>query len=400
MPLFTRRRGLDRCRKKAPRDRDILDRKGKLMAFLEIIDRHIVYANPAPQNRSRHGYFPGLVKLPSGDLLAMFMLGEAMEAANVTTVVSRSGDQGRTWSLEGPIHQKDAEHIHDCDSLKPTLLKDGTLIATGYRFHRTDPDQTLTNPETDGVCAGENIVSFSRDEGHTWSHPQVIPATRPELIEESGPSIQLARGTILAVGSLFPMWDGTNPSGALGVLLQKEAGSETWDDKTTFFDDPTGQFAPSEARLCEIQPDRVVALFWMLDHVQGKNVPNHVAVSHDGGRTWSEAMDTGVQGQASNLMHWKDELLLTIHCHRVGKDIGLYVRLVDFAEDRWRTIEESLIWDNAPSRKVAAYATMGQDLKFGQPSLLRLDNGDILATHWAIEDGQGKILTHRLRVKI
>jgi hypothetical protein len=48
--------------------------------------------------------------------------------------------------------------------------------------------------------------------------------------------------------------------------------------------------------------------------------------------------------------------------------------------------------------KVAAYATMGQDLKFGQASLLRLDDGDLLATHWAVEDGQGKILTHRLRV--
>jgi len=370
------------------------------MASIEIIDHHIVYANPVPQNRSRHGSFPGLVKLPSGDLLALFVLGEAFEAANGTTVVSRSQDQGRTWHLEGPIHQKSAEHRYDCDALKPTVLSDGRLIATGYRFHRTDPDQTLTNPETDGVCAGENLFSFSRDEGRTWSNPKVIPTTRPELVEESGPSIQLRRGTILAVGSLFPMWDGTNPSGSVGVLLRSEGGGDSWDDKTTFFDDPTGHYAPSEARLCEIQPDRVVALFWMLDHVAGTNLPNHVAVSHDGGRTWSEAMDTGVWGQASNLMHWEDDLLLTIHCHREGKDVGLYVRLVDFAEDRWRTVEEANIWDNAPSRKVAAYATMGQDLKFGQASLLRLDDGDILATHWAIEDGQGKILTHRLRVNL
>ena len=50
--------------------------------------------------------------------------------------------------------------------------------------------------------------------------------------------------------------------------------------------------------------------------------------------------------------------------------------------------------------KVAAYSTMGENLKFGQGSLLRLDNNEVLATHWAIEEGQGRIRTHRLSVQI
>ena len=62
-------------------------------------------------------------------------------------------------------------------------------------------------------------------------------------------------------------------------------------------------------------------------------------------------------------------------------------------------IEELNIWDHAPAMKVAAYKTMGVSLRFGQPSLLRLDNGDVLATHWASEDGQGRIRTHRLSVR-
>ena len=80
------------------------------MAKIEVIDRHVVYDNPNPQNRARHAYFPGLVKLPSGDLLAMFILGEALEAANIITVASRSHDQGRTWIFEGPIHEKESDH--------------------------------------------------------------------------------------------------------------------------------------------------------------------------------------------------------------------------------------------------------------------------------------------------
>ena len=71
---------------------------------------------------------------------------------------------------------------------------------------------------------------------------------------------------------------------------------------------------------------------------------------------------------------------------------------MDFAADQWRTIQEVKIWGDAPSADITDYAKMGQNLKFGQPSLLALDDGEILATHWAIDDCQGKILTHRLRV--
>lgn len=368
------------------------------MADIEVIDRHIIYENSEPHNRSRHAYFPGLVKLPSNDLLALFIVGEAFEAANCTTSVSRSPDQGRTWKFEGPLHTRDAEHRYHSDYLKPTLLNDGRLIAMGYRFHRDDPDQTIVNPDTDGVREGDNLISFSHDEGRSWADPRIIPGSCPELLEQSGPAIQLRRGTLLGCGSLFPRWDGSNPTGAVGALLKSDDGGETWDDHTRFFEDPKGQCAPSEPRLCEMQDDRVVALVWMHDHVNNRNHTNHVTVSHDAGATWSDPIDTGVAGQASNLMYCQNDLLLTIHCQREGEDVGLFVRLVDFTGDRWQTVEEKKIWGNAPAMKVAAYSSMGQNLKFGQASLLPLENGEILATHWAVEEGQARILTHRLLV--
>lgn len=369
------------------------------MSAIEVIDHHVVYDNPMPQIRSRHGYFPGLVKLPSGDLLALFVMGEAMDAANCTTMVSRSQDEGRTWQMEGPLHEKDEGHRFNLDGMKPTVLRDGTLIATGYRFHRDDPDERLANPDTDGLRGGDDLVSFSQDEGRTWSTPRVIARTRPELVEASGPCIELHDGTILVAGSLFPMWDGTHPSGQLGVLLRSRDRGETWDDETVFFADPEKRYTASEPRLCEMQKGRVVALFWTTDHVARKNLHNHVTVSHNGGESWSGAIDTGVSAQASNLMHLGGDMLLAIHCQR-ERDVGLFVRVVDFANDAWRVVEETSVWGNAPASEVASYAQMALNLKFGQASFLRLENGDILATHWAVEDGQGRILTHRLRVQL
>ena len=66
------------------------------MLPISVVDQHVIYENPIPQIRSRHGYFPGIVKLPSGELLCLFALGEAFDAADVTTVVSRFHDQGHS----------------------------------------------------------------------------------------------------------------------------------------------------------------------------------------------------------------------------------------------------------------------------------------------------------------
>ena len=369
------------------------------MSAIEVTDRHTVYANPIPHVRSRHGYFPGLVKSPSGDLLGLFALGEAMDAANVTTVATRSHDQGMTWDLEGPIIDRSVDHRFDSDYLKPAVLSDGTVIATGYRFHRTDPDELLGNPQTDGLRGGDNLVCFSRDEGRTWSAPQIIPRTRPELVEMSGPATGLSDGTVLACGSVFPMWDGANPSGCVGVLLRSKDQGKTWDDNTLFYEGQLEDFAPSEPRLCEMQPGRIVALFWTHNHTAGKSQTNHVTVSHDGGASWSGPIDTDISAQASNLMYLGNDLLLAIHCHR-ERDVGLYVRIVDFRSNERKVIAEESIWGKAGGRPVGSYKDMAMHLKFGQASLLRLDDGDIMATHWAIEDCQGRILTHRLRVTV
>jgi len=104
-------------------------------------------------------------------------------------------------------------------------------------------------------------------------------------------------------------------------------------------------------------------------------------------------------GQSANLMYLGGELLMSIHCHR-GDDVGLYVRVVDFSNDQWKVIDENLIWGRAIGRQTRdgeKFHALAKALRFGQASLLGLSNGDILATHWAVEEGQGRIRAHRLR---
>ena len=79
--------------------------------MIDHIESHVVYENPQPMLRSRHGYFPGLVQLASGELLALLVIGEAFESVDLTTHVARSSDDGRTWTLQGPLLDKSATAV-------------------------------------------------------------------------------------------------------------------------------------------------------------------------------------------------------------------------------------------------------------------------------------------------
>ncbi len=106
-------------------------------------------------------------------------------------------------------------------------------------------------------------------------------------------------------------------------------------------------------------------------------------------------------GQASNLIWLGGEYLASIHSHRSSAP-GLYVRLIDFSKNRWKPIEEKVIWGPTAGYKASDGASMAEmfaALKFGQPSLLHLTGDEFLAAHWSIESGQGRIRVHRLRLR-
>jgi len=370
------------------------------MTMIKYIEQHTIYENPNPYTRSRHGYFPGLVQLPSGELLALFVMGEAFESADSATCVSRSGNLGKTWELQGPLYDKSVDPFPISDYLKPQVLRDGTLIALGYRFHRRDPDERITIEQNDGILPGDDAVSFSRDEGRTWTVPRVIPHRTPELLEIPSRSLQLRSGDIVATAGLFKLSDGTNPSGQFGVLLRSTDYGQTWNDEVHFYESPTKTVAAWESHICEMQDGRLVTICWAHDVAAKRHLPNPVTVSHDNGYTWSDPIDTGHMGQSANLLWLGGERLMSIHCHR-GEKAGLYCRVIDFSKDQWKVLDEKMIWGTSmrqQTRDGQEFHEIAGALRMGQASLLQLSNGEILATHWSIEDGQGRIRAHRLRL--
>ena len=79
------------------------------------------------------------------------------------------------------------------------------------------------------------------------------------------------------------------------------------------------------------------------------------------------------------------------------------MRLVDFTGDEWKVLAETVVYGGefrGQTHAGQAMSDMFKSIKFGQPSLLKLPSGEFLASHWCIEEGQGRVRSHRLRLTL
>ena len=224
--------------------------------MIELLDRHVVYENPKPMLRSRHGYFPGIVELPSGELLALLVIGEAFEAVDLATHVARSADGGRSWTLQGPLIDKTARRAPDQrlpQAAGPArrLAHRARLSVPSRRSRAADRDR---RDRRRAARRRRRLVLDRR--GPDVDASAVIPRSTPELLEIPSRPAQLRSGDIVATAGLFKMPDGTNPSGQFGPLLRSTDGGRTWDDRTRYFDSPDHSIAAYESHVCEMQPGR------------------------------------------------------------------------------------------------------------------------------------------------
>lgn len=357
---------------------------------MKLLEEITIYQNPDPLLVSRQATFPGIVQLESGELVAIFSIGQAFDAADTRAHVSRSMDGGRTWSPPVRLHPQETSP-EESQSFKPLLLSDGSLLATGYVFVRPDPLTPVVDPDTFELLRLRNKVSRSTDGGQTWSAPDYIDIEGQPL-ELSGPCIQLASGRIIGATTPFHL----GKTGHAGWIIASDDLGKSWRRLSEFYSAPQGNVSTWECRLCEMTPGRIAVIFWAYDNAGGHNLNNHLVLSNDGGETFEAAHDTGIGGQASNIIWLEGDKLLTIHAHREAP-VGLVVRRVDVG-NRACTVEEELNLFSAESMGSDSTDIKKQfgSLKFGQPSLLRLYSGEVLAACWSFEQCQYVIKGYRL----
>jgi sialidase-1 len=369
--------------------------------MFEILESHVIYENPLPQLTSRHSFFPSIVQLANGDLLASHVLGQAFESVDQSTYLSRSTDKGRSWELLPPINiHKEREYITS-DYLKLSKIENNGLLLFGYEYFRLDPDLPIGNPENGGTLPDRVIMLKSFDLGTTWSKPHEIATSFLHQVEASAPILELKSGVWVSPATGFPSWNGVLPDRQCGRLLRSIDYGNSWDDSSIIMEFPRNTISIYEQRICQM-PDTgtLIVISWNEDIISGERYPNHYAVSNDDGNSFSGPYSTGVMGQASSVMPIDGNRLLALHSIRRDTDRpGIYGYIVNLKNNTWDIEYSNIIWEpQSPMVKNSRMAEVFSFLKFGQPSAIKLLDGSIAMVHWATENGQGKTIYTRLSI--
>ena len=360
---------------------------------MELTEVITIYRNSKPLLLSKQAIFPGIVQLLNGDLLALFSIGQAFDSADQRSYFSKSSGNGRHWSEPKKMHHHEFKPHQLSESFKPIRLRDGTLLATGYVFERPDDITSIVDEATFKVLPLKNMCSRSYDDGITWDTPYRIDING-EPLELSGPCVQLETGRIVGAAAPFHL----GPDGHSGWLIYSDDGGINWGKLSEFFKSPNGEIAPWECRIQQTRPGELAVLFWAYDTKKSLNLNNHIVFSQNNGGHFSPAIDTGVTAQASGLMHLEDNKILTIHAHR-DHDAGLCVRKVDTRGDKFHVKSElDLFADPTIGSDLTDIRKQFGSLSFGQPGLLKLASGEVLAYCWKVEDGQHVIKGYFLNI--
>ena len=365
---------------------------------MKVVHSSIIYDNPLPQLKSIHSCFPFLCELKDGTILAAHQMGEAFESVNGTSCISKSIDGGKTWSAPYSMFDKSKDVIPTSDACKITRVNNNQLVALGYEYFREDPSLPIGNPETGGVLDDRVFISYSDDDGNTWTDREEILCAWGPHIEASAPITVLQDGSWATPITGFPDWNGKTTLAVNGRLLRSYDCGKTWNDDVICMDFPQGNITCYEQRLCQLENGTLVVIGWNENLSTGELLNNHFTISTDNGKTFSTPMDTGIHGQASSVCAIGGNRLLALHAvRRDAQRPGVYGSVVDLSDGTWNVVETQLLWE--PATPISANKNMHQTfafLKFGQPGAIQLSDGNVLMSHWICQDGQYKTVCTRI----
>jgi hypothetical protein len=338
----------------------------------------------------RSNTFPSIEKLPSGRWLAAFKAAEIKgDCAFQHAVMSWSDDEGVTWQEPfEPVRMPDIEGV-------PGLSRIAYFIALGGRrvmmvtnwMDASDMSLPYYNPENESLKDTRIFVSFSENDGESWSAPElvVIPDVQGP-VPLTGPPLRLKDGTLICQFEINKYdWDTAPWIHRSAIVFSYDEG-RTWRD-TVIVTEEENMYYWDQRPSVLADGISLVDFFWTLDGHKEEYINIHARQSSDGGKTWGALYDTGVYGQPGQPVDLGDGRLATINIDRTASPV-ITVRT---SRDLGRTYDEALVvyerkkLESQDSRQISmndAWAEMSA-FSVGHPALLKLNDSELLAYYYA-----------------
>jgi len=361
-----------------------------------------MYRNPTPHLTSVHAYFPSVAVMPGGDLLATIVLGEAFEAVNLRTHITRSRDDGETWTPAVPLIPVDTDSRTISNASRLSVLPGGETVILTALFDRSDhPGCGLANPDTYGFVKTDFVTFRSSDSGYSWNGPYPVDHPLGETpLELCAPVTPVGGGRCLIPTSTWNTWDGGGRYGFRMIALISRDNGVTWPNYVDVMADSKGDCVFWESKIATLPDGRLLATAWVHDRVQRHDLLNHYALGDHNGHSWTESMSTGLIGQTLTPCILEDGRIVSVY-RRTDKP-GLWANVSRIDGDRWLNDCALPLWgyDDAVVTAVKGNAMVNfTRLRFGAPSVITLPGGDVYVAFWCYEDCVSVIRWFRFTVK-
>jgi hypothetical protein len=168
------------------------------------------------------------------------------------------------------------------------------------------------------------------------------------------------------------------------ALVSRDQG-RTWPEFLDVMGETEGPLLYWEQSIAALPDGRLVAVAWVFDEAAGKSLPNRYALSAGRSR-FSPPRENGLRGQTAKILALRDGRILCLY--RREDRPGLWANLAQLEGDSWRNLAEAPLWQGAPagmSGRDVAGEELGA-LKFGYPSMVQLQDGEVLAVFWCCEE--------------
>ena len=265
---------------------------------MHIIDEGTIASGKAGTSSAIY-WFPAVIRLANGDLLASFGRGRKKCDRDSNCVYCRSPDGGATWTkpvepFSGQVNGRQGTLL----DLYVTELGPDHLLGVMKWWDSSDPTRGFRNPQTEGHGELRVVMSEFRNGGQTWSEPHAIDHGSYDSPGLTGPVLKLPDRTLTCHFETNLPYDQPGPWQQKAVFRYSTDGGRTWPLHAL-----AGGYPPYRLRYWDQRPavttaGRIVDLFWMYDSEAGRDLTIHCNVSSADGRSWPDKpWDTGVVGQ-------------------------------------------------------------------------------------------------------
>jgi len=364
-------------------------KKGQLPPPM-VADRGIVFMGRAGTD-SQSCAFPALCVTPGGRWVCAFRaapMKSPLEGQHV--LLTWSDDEGRSWREPfapfAPPEVDGKAGLFRTACLTP--LGGHRLLAVVCWVDNSEPGLPFFNEETEGLLDTRIFLSWSDDDGESWSEPRLVdtsPYRVPTAI--TGPVLRFSDGELALQFELNKHYNDLSDWHHASVLMFSRDGGNTWPRHTLASSDPQNKVFYWDQRP-SLANGSILDVFWTFDREKSAYLNMHARESADRGVTWSKMWDTGIPGQPSAPQLLPDGRVALCYVDRTGATI-IKMRVSDDGGKSWPASTELTVFGSdsgsqteAKKSMQDAWSEMGK-FSIGLPATALLPGGDVLVVYYA-----------------